>query len=131
MRTVRRLLLGASISALGLLGAQGAYAAAAPPAPVGHVFVIVLENKTFADTFGPTGRVMAPYLNNTLVPQGELLTHYYGIGHNSADNYIAMVSGQPPTPSSKNDCPGDLPKPVAPTTSRPRSRPAAASRAPS
>src|SRR5262249_26204215 len=24
--------------------------------PVGHVFVIVLENKTFADTFGPTGK---------------------------------------------------------------------------
>jgi phosphatidylinositol-3-phosphatase len=80
--------------------------------PVGHVFVIVLENKTFADTFGPTGQVNAPYLNNTLVPMGELLTRYYGTGHNSADNYMAMVAGQPPTPESKNDCPDPL-KPIA------------------
>jgi phosphatidylinositol-3-phosphatase len=103
-----------------------AFASAAPPAsaaftlpPVGHVFVIVLENKTFADTFGPTGRVDAPYLNNTLVPQGELLTKYYGTGHNSADNYIAMVAGQPPTPASKDDCPGDMPKPVADSATGP------------
>ncbi|MEA2496045.1 MAG: phosphatidylinositol-3-phosphatase [Thermoleophilaceae bacterium] len=87
-----------------------ATAPAAPPnlPPVGHVFVIVLENKTFADSFGPPGQVNAPYLNNTLVPQGELLTNYYGIGHNSADNYLAMVSGQPPTPASKDDCPDPL-----------------------
>jgi hypothetical protein len=90
-----------------------ASAAEAPKLPpVGHVFIIVLENKTFADTFGPTGQVNAPYLNGTLVPKGELLTRYYGTGHNSADNYLAMVSGQPPTPASKDDCPDPL-QPVA------------------
>jgi hypothetical protein len=94
------------------LAAAGPAAAAPALPPVGHVFVIVLENKTFADTFGGPGLVNAPYLNNTLVPQGELLTRYYGTGHNSADNYMAMVAGQPPTPASKNDCPDPL-KPVS------------------
>src|SRR4051794_12639009 len=76
--------------------------------PVGHVFVIVLENKGFEDTFGPTGLVNAPYLSRTLPSQGQLMTRYYGIGHSSADNYLAMVSGQPPTPASKDDCPDPL-----------------------
>jgi hypothetical protein len=107
-----RIALIAALLTVFALPASASAATAALP-PVGHVFVIVLENKTFADTFGPTGRVNAPYLNNTLVPMGELLTKYYGVGHNSADNYIAMVSGQPPTPSSKDDCPGDPPMPVA------------------
>jgi hypothetical protein len=72
---------------------------------VRHVFVIVLENHEFGDTFGLQGHLLAPYLNRTLVPQGQLLGQYYGVGHSSADNYIAMISGQPPTPSSQDDCP--------------------------
>jgi hypothetical protein len=36
------------------------------------------------------------------------MTRYYGIGHSSLDNYIAMVSGQPPTPKTKADCPDPL-----------------------
>jgi hypothetical protein len=104
--------LGAVVTAVVICALALPSAAAAALPPVGHVFVIVLENKSFADSFGPTGQVNAPYLNGTLVPKGELLTQYYGIGHNSADNYIAMISGQPPTPASKNDCPDPL-QPVA------------------
>jgi hypothetical protein len=33
--------------------------------------------------------------------------NYFGIGHASADKYIAMV-GQPPTSVSKEDCPDPL-----------------------
>jgi hypothetical protein len=101
---VRRL-LPLLIAVIGLTAAP-AHAAALPP--VGHVFVIVLENKGFADTFGPTGQVSAPYLSHELPAMGQLLTRYYGVGHSSADNYLAMVSGQPPTPASKNDCPDPL-----------------------
>jgi hypothetical protein len=94
------------------LAAAAALAGSATPAsalpPVRHVFVIVLENKGFSDTFGPTGWVNAPYLSRQLPAQGQLLTRYYGIGHNSAPNYIAMVSGQPPTPAAKVDCPDPL-----------------------
>ena len=65
-------------------------AASAAPPPIKHVFVITLENKGFDETFGPTSP--APYLSQTLPSQGQLLTQYYGIGHASLDNYIAMVS---------------------------------------
>jgi phosphatidylinositol-3-phosphatase len=67
-----------------------------------HVFVIVLENKTFSDTFGTS--TQDPYLQKTLVPMGALLTQYYGTGHVSLDNYISMISGQAPTPDTTNDC---------------------------
>jgi hypothetical protein len=33
-----------------------------------------------------------------------LLTQYYGIGHFSLDNYIAMISGQGPNAYTQNDC---------------------------
>src|SRR5580704_14790138 len=71
-------------------------------AHVRHVFVIVLENKTFSDTFGTS--TQDPYLQKTLVPEGALLTQYYGTGHVSLDNYISMISGQAPTPDTTNDC---------------------------
>jgi hypothetical protein len=67
-----------------------------------HVFVIVLENEGFATTFGPNSQ--APYLAQTLTSQGVLLTQYYGTGHASLDNYIAMISGQAATPQTRNDC---------------------------
>src|SRR4051794_5301532 len=69
---------------------RGAAPAPAPAAanPVGHVFVINLENKNYDSTWG-SGSV-AKYLNATLVPMGVLLTNYYGIGHASLDNYIAQ-----------------------------------------
>jgi hypothetical protein len=64
--------------------------------------VIDLENESFASTFGPTSP--ATYLNKTLVPQGELVEHYYATGHVSLDNYIAQISGQAPNPLSSSDC---------------------------
>ncbi|MGH7690869.1 MAG: alkaline phosphatase family protein, partial [Gemmatimonadaceae bacterium] len=73
----------------------------APPA-VKHVFVIVLENESFETTFG--ARSPAPYLADTLTRAGGFLRQYYGIGHSSLDNYIAMVSGIAPTPQTQGDC---------------------------
>jgi len=67
-----------------------------------HVFVIVLENEGFDVTFGPNSK--APFLSQTLPNQGVLLTQYYGTGHVSLDNYIAMLSGQAATPQTRNDC---------------------------
>ena len=84
-----------------LLGAASVASAALPP--VRHVFVIVDENRSEATSFGPGSA--APYLSQTLVSQGVFLPNYYGIGHNSLDNYIAMVSGQAPNPQTSGDCP--------------------------
>ena len=71
-------------------------------ARIRHVFIIVLENKNYTDTFGTS--TQDPYLQKTLVPMGALLTQYYGTGHVSLDNYISMISGQAPTPDTVDDC---------------------------
>jgi phosphatidylinositol-3-phosphatase len=71
-------------------------------AKIRHVFIIVLENKSFSDTFGTS--TQDPYLQKTLVPMGALLTEYYGTGHVSLDNYLSLISGQAPTPDTANDC---------------------------
>jgi phosphatidylinositol-3-phosphatase len=67
-----------------------------------HVWNIVLENEDYASTFGTPSA--DPYLATTLPSRGALLEDYYGIGHESNDNYIALVSGQPPNPDNQADC---------------------------
>ena len=71
--------------------------------PIRHVFLIVLENKSFEAAFGPGSP--APYLAKTLPARGALLTQYYSTGHWSLDNYIALVSGQAPNIATQGDCP--------------------------
>jgi len=71
--------------------------------PIRHVFILVLENESFATTFGKPAP--APYLGKTLPSKGALLTHYYGIGHHSLDNYLALISGQAPNSETQADCP--------------------------
>ncbi|HEX3976338.1 MAG TPA: alkaline phosphatase family protein [Solirubrobacteraceae bacterium] len=66
------------------------------------MFVIVLENESAAVTFGPDSP--APYLSRTLPARGAFVPDCYGVGHASLDNYIAMISGQAPTPSTQADC---------------------------
>src|SRR4051812_11005642 len=92
----------ACLLAVTALAALAAPALAAPP-PIKHVFVIALENKGFDATFGPGSP--APYLSQDLPAQGQLLTQYYGIGHASLDNYVALVSGQAPNIATQSDCP--------------------------
>ncbi|HEX4864566.1 MAG TPA: alkaline phosphatase family protein, partial [Acidimicrobiales bacterium] len=70
--------------------------------PIGHVFVLVLENEGYATTFG--NPAADPYLAKSLPAEGALLTQYYGTGHESNDNYVAMVSGQGPNPQNQADC---------------------------
>ena len=64
------------------------------------MFLIVLENKSYDQTFGDPNSKL-----NEIAGQGVRLTHYWGIGHNSMDNYIAMISGQAPNPATQMDCP--------------------------
>jgi hypothetical protein len=70
--------------------------------PIRHVFVIVLENESSASTFG--NPKADPYLASTLPSLGAYLPNYYAVGHASNDNYIAMVSGQPPNLLNQTDC---------------------------
>ncbi|WP_157882030.1 alkaline phosphatase family protein [Streptomyces rubellomurinus] len=70
---------------------------------IGHVWTIILENKSYEATF--TGLNQNSYLWNTLPQYGEVLRQYYGTGHYSLDNYISLVSGQAPAPDNQADCP--------------------------
>lgn len=93
-----------------LVAALGVGARSAPLAqslgpgqpPIHHVFVLVLENESFQRTFGDGSP--ARYLARTLVSRGALLRNYYGIGHESLDNYVAMISGQAPNSATQDDC---------------------------
>ncbi len=82
-------------------GPRGSASTTALP-PIRHIFIIVLENEGYDATFGTPSD--DPYLAGTLPAEGALLTEYYGIGHFSADNYIAMISGQAPNPLTQGDC---------------------------
>ncbi|HEY0180424.1 MAG TPA: alkaline phosphatase family protein [Dokdonella sp.] len=98
---MRRSTFAVPIVSLLLAGCASA-PAARDAAKIGHVFVVVLENQPFDTTFG--AQSPAPYLAHELVPRGALLRQYYGIGHFSLANYVAMVSGQAPNPATQGDC---------------------------
>jgi hypothetical protein len=95
-------LLVASAMQAGANGPAADGAAARPLPQVGHVFVLLLENQAYAETFGMHSG--APYLAHDLPAQGALLRRYYAIGHSSLDNYIALVSGQAPNRQTQLDC---------------------------
>ena len=83
---------------------------AAPAAPtkpdlpnIGHVFIIMLENKSYAETFGSQASPDS-YLGKSMPTQGALLSDYYGTSHFSFSNYATLVSGQPPNAYNQTDC---------------------------
>jgi phosphatidylinositol-3-phosphatase len=94
-RKSRRWLLAAAVFLLVL--------AACTSTAVRHVWVIELENRGYAQSFGAPAA--DPYLARTLPRLGALLEDYYGIGHASAANYVAEVSGQAPSLGTQADCP--------------------------
>jgi len=104
MLKVRGFVVAAAVVALvGVVVPSAASAAAkAKLPPIKHVFVVNLENESYDTTFGPSS--VAPYLSQTLVGQGLLLSQYFGIGHVSLDNYVAEISGQGPSKQTQLDC---------------------------
>jgi phosphatidylinositol-3-phosphatase len=94
-------LLAAAL-AIALVACAAASAATAKPR-IHHIFVIMLENQGYAATFGSPAA--DPYLASTLPSEGALLENYFATGHESNDNYISLVSGQPPNAQNQADCP--------------------------
>jgi hypothetical protein len=101
MPAMRHSVIAVLVAAVACMLAAATPASAALP-PIKHVWIVVLENKDYAATFATDSK--APYLAKTLPSQGQLLTQYYATGHLSLDNYITMVSGQPPNPVTQSDC---------------------------
>ena len=91
---------------LAIVAVAGSLAGTAPaspakPPPIGHVFVVVLENQPYGNTFG----AKSPALFLKALPQqGALVLNYYGISHESLGNYLALISGQAPNKQSTLDC---------------------------
>lgn len=105
---IRGLLFAALTMAIAACGGGdngGGSDSSAPPKSdrIGHVFLIVLENKNYDRSFGPDTE--APYLGIELPSQGALLQNYYATGHASLDNYISLISGQAPNALTQADCP--------------------------
>lgn len=68
---------------------------------IAHVTVVMMENRDYASVIGVPE---APYINNTLVKQGALLTNSHAVSHPSEPNYLAIFSGSTQGVSS-DDCP--------------------------
>ena len=72
------------------------------PGSISHVWLIILENKSYNSEF--SGVNDDTYLWQTLPSEGVLLQNYHGTGHTSMDNYITLVSGQAPQYDVQSDC---------------------------
>jgi phosphatidylinositol-3-phosphatase len=83
---------------------------------VKHLFLIMLGENGFEETFGPTSP--APYLAKTLPEQGELLTNYYGVAKGKLSNQVGLLSGQGPTEELVAECPSPTPVDISPGTIR-------------
>ena len=98
-----RVRLGLVAAALALGGALPAVipmrAGATSLPQIKHVWVVMLENESNSTAFAGS-----TYLATTLKSQGAYIPGYYGIGHESLDNYIALISGQSPNPDTQGDC---------------------------
>ncbi len=94
-------LLGLAACVAALLAPGAASAAGLPP--IRHVFVIVLENESASESFGPAAP--APYLARTMTAAGAFVPRYHATSHASLGNYIAMVSGQSANVLTQADCP--------------------------
>jgi hypothetical protein len=100
MRRLRRLaIITTGCLAAALLSTAGVAGAATKTGPasfqlaeIHHVWIIELENTSFSTGFGHPSS--DPELARVLVSKGALLRDYYGIRHDSLDNYIAEISGQ-------------------------------------
>lgn len=89
---------------------SGTAPAATPPAAniyglpsIKHVFLVVLANHGFNQTFGPTSQ--DAYLSKTLPRQGKLIENYFAVGPSQLANAVALISGQGPTQDTAQNCP--------------------------
>ena len=76
---------------------------AGPPSlpPIRHVFIVVLENQAYESSFGPDSP--ARYLRS-LRKLGAAVPNYYATSHFSLGNYLTLISGQAPNPTTNLDC---------------------------
>ncbi len=77
----------AFLALLTLLGTAQAVVVGAAPTP--HIFLLVLENHSFAQVVGNPN---LPSFN-ALIKRGALARQYTGVAHPSLPNYVALIAG--------------------------------------
>ena len=77
----------AAILTVALVGVFVAGRALAAPS---HIVIVMMENHAFNEIVGSAN---APYINNTLIANGALLTKSFGVEHPSQPNYLDLFSG--------------------------------------
>jgi hypothetical protein len=101
----------AAVLSIGLALVFAAPSAAADPAPV---VVIILENHSYGandpgvnsdTTKYIVGNPDAPYINQTLIPQGTLFSNYDAVEHPSLADYLDIAAGT--NGGCSNSCPRD------------------------
>ena len=80
--------------------------------PIHHVFLIVMSDKGFGQTFAPGST--DTYLSSTLTRQGELINDYYAVAGSELANRVALISGEGPTEQTMANCP--VYAPIKPAT---------------
>lgn len=104
---IRRVLAALALL-VALTGCSGMSASRSTPAvdpaapPIRHVFIIMLENAKYETLYGVHPEF--PFLADVLRPQGTLLSQFYGIGHWSLGNYLALLGGVSQTKDTQGDC---------------------------
>lgn len=92
------LALMSTLAFAGALSMAASVRVAAASLPhIRHVWILMIENQSNA--FGDGG-----YLAAKVKPQGAYIPGYFGIGHESADNYVALISGQGAQTDTQADC---------------------------
>jgi len=93
--------LAAAIATAVLSSSPAQAALSTSPPPIHHVWVIELENESYANVLVHSTN---EYLGHTLPSLGAVMTSFYATGHDSLDNYIAEVSGEAPNAWTQDDC---------------------------
>ena len=94
-------LVAALALSVAMCPALGATARPAAVPAIHHVFIVVLENEEYRNTFGP--KSPAHYLKS-LRRLGAAVPDYYATSHFSLGNYLTLISGQATNPTTNDDC---------------------------
>lgn len=101
LRAAAAMLTAFAAALLFVPGGVGTPAAAATSLPpIRHVWIVMLENESDANAFESTQNSYLPSLR----AQGAYIPGYFGTGHQSLDNYIALMSGQGANSDTQGDC---------------------------
>ena len=76
--------------ALFIVAAAAAHAATPTIPRYDHIVIVIMANKSYGAIHGNSS---APYINNTLVPNGAIFSNSYAVTNPDLPNYYALLSG--------------------------------------